>query len=111
VPVTTGQGEVSLVVKDLLGREHIVAVPYYASPALLKRGLNDFSCEARFMRDNYSLKSNDYGDFLFSGTERRGFKEETMKIEADTGKGKCTFTLLAPKDLSGVPDLGNVICR
>jgi outer membrane usher protein len=75
VPVTTGKGEVSLIVKDFLGREHGVIVPYYASPALLKRGLSDFSYEAGFRRENYSLGSDDYGGLLFSGSHRYGFTD------------------------------------
>jgi outer membrane usher protein len=75
VPVTTGKGELSLIVKDLLGREYIVTVPYYASPSLLRKGLSDFSYETGFRRNNYSTKSNDYGSFLVSTTHRYGISE------------------------------------
>lgn len=36
LPVVTGQGELRLVVRDLLGREQILSQPYYVSPSLLQ---------------------------------------------------------------------------
>jgi outer membrane usher protein len=38
LPVVTGQGDVSIVVRDLLGREQAITQPFYASPSLLRKG-------------------------------------------------------------------------
>lgn len=81
VPVVSGRGDIQLVVKDLLGREHVITLPYYFSPSLLKKGLSDYSYEAGFERENYSTESNDYGRFIASGTHRYGF------TDAFTGEG------------------------
>jgi outer membrane usher protein len=75
LPVVTGQGEIRLVVRDLLGREQTVSQPFYASGGLLAAGLRDYSYEAGFERENYALHSNDYGRFIAVGTERRGFSD------------------------------------
>lgn len=75
LPVVTGQGEIRMVVRDLLGREQTVSQPFYASGGLLAEGLRDYSYEAGFERDNYALHSNDYGRFIAAGTERRGFSD------------------------------------
>lgn len=75
IPVVTGQGEARVVVRDLLGRERVVALPYYASPRLLRPGLHDYSYEVGFVRDNYGIASNEYGRFAAVGTHRLGFTD------------------------------------
>jgi len=72
VPVTSGAGEINLIVRDLLGRETVVAQSYYLSPRLLAKGLSDFSLEAGVLRENYGSESNDYGDSFAAGTYRYG---------------------------------------
>ena len=37
VPVLSGQGDANIVVKDILGREQIITLPYYVTPQLLSR--------------------------------------------------------------------------
>lgn len=76
LPVVTGGGEISLVSRDLLGREQVVVVPYYASANLLKPGLNDYSFEMGFIRNNFGITSNDYGKFAVVGTMRQGITEK-----------------------------------
>ena len=75
VPVVTGGGEVQLRVTDLLGRERLVTQSYYVSTRLLKQGLDEFSYEAGFKRDNFGAKSFDYGDLLATATHRYGFTD------------------------------------
>jgi outer membrane usher protein len=76
LPLVSGQGDIQLVVRDVLGREQVVNVPYYSSPTLLRAGLNSFSYEVGAARNNYGLASNDYGPGLFAGTHRFGFTDE-----------------------------------
>ena len=75
LPVVSGAGEVRLVVRDLLGREQIINRPFYASQSLLRSGLKSFSVELGFVRENFGIRSNDYGPWLASGTYRRGLIE------------------------------------
>lgn len=75
LPVITGEGQIRLVVRDLLGREQTISQPFYASGGLLAQGLRDFSYEVGFQRQNYSLASNDYGHLVAIGTERRGLSD------------------------------------
>jgi outer membrane usher protein len=75
IPVVTGSGEVTMVVRDALGREQVVTSPFYASPTMLRKGLQDFSYEAGFVRDNYALSSTDYGPGFASGTFRLGLTD------------------------------------
>jgi len=73
VPVTSGAGEINLIVTDLLGRESIINQSYYFSPRLLAKDLSDFSVEAGLLRENYGRLSNDYDNKGFiAGTSRYG---------------------------------------
>ena len=76
LPVTVGQGEVRLVQRDLLGRQQVISAPYYASAALLRQGLQDFSYELGTIREDYGITSNDYGPLFGAATLRRGFTNE-----------------------------------
>ncbi len=76
IPVLSGQGEIQLVTQDLLGREHVITQPYYAGPNLLRKGLQDFSYELGFIRENFGFASNDYGRALAMGTHRLGFTDQ-----------------------------------
>ena len=71
VPVVTGAGEISLVVRDLLGRETVVNQSYYASPRLLAPDLNDFSFEAGWMRTGYGRETA-YANSFGASTWRQG---------------------------------------
>lgn len=74
VPVVTGAGEISMVVRDLLGRETVVTQSYYESPELLARGLTDFSVEAGRMRFGYGQDSH-YRDAFAAATFRAGITD------------------------------------
>jgi outer membrane usher protein len=76
IPVVTGEGQIRLVMRDALGREQTITEPYYASPRLLRAGLHDYSIDAGFIRENYGIASNDYGQPLVVGTDRFGLTDE-----------------------------------
>jgi outer membrane usher protein len=94
LPGVTGQGDIRMVVRDMLGREQVVTQPFYASGAILAPGLRDFSYEAGFVRENYGLASNDYGRLAVAGTERRGFSDRfTGELHAEAVGGQQTLGL------------------
>lgn len=62
LPVITGAGDIMVQTQDITGQQTVVAVPYYASPTLLKKGLTDFSYELGMIRNDYGIESNDYSD-------------------------------------------------
>jgi outer membrane usher protein len=75
VPVLSGQGEVRLVVRDLLGREQVITLPYYASSLLLREGLSDQSFEIGRVRNAFGLRGNDYGRLAGVYQYRRGLTD------------------------------------
>jgi outer membrane usher protein len=72
LPVPVGAGNVSVVVRDVFGKESTAVVPYVRYDSMLREGLHDFSYEAGYLRRNYAVESNDYGDFAAVGTHRYG---------------------------------------
>jgi outer membrane usher protein len=92
LPIVTGQGDIRMVVRDLLGREQVVTQPFYASGGLLAPGLRDYSYELGFERENYGLASNDYGRLVAAATERRGFSDSfTGELHVEATRGQQTL--------------------
>ena len=84
VPVVTGRGEVRLVVRDLLGREQVLSVPYYASTQLLREGLIEESYEIGAVRNNFGIRSHDYGRAVAAIQRRKGFTDRlTGEVRAE----------------------------
>jgi outer membrane usher protein len=107
LPVVTGQGDANIVVRDLLGREQAITQPFYASPSLLRQGLQDFSIESGALRENYGIRSNDYGARIAAGTYRIGLTDTLTgegHLEWQEG-GQATGGLSA---LSLIPALGTL---
>ncbi len=53
LPALTRQGEARLVVRDLFGREQIVTQRFYTSARLLQQGLQAYSYELGYLRNNF----------------------------------------------------------
>jgi len=92
LPVVTGQGDIRMVVRDMLGREQVVTQPFYASGGLLAPGLRDYSYEVGFERENYGLVSNDYGRLVAAVTKRRGFSDNfTGELHVEAARNQQTL--------------------
>ena len=72
IPVPIGMGDVELHMRDLLGRDQVLSVPYLVSPELISPGVtvSDFSAGA--IRTNYGVASFDYGSPFVSAAIRHG---------------------------------------
>lgn len=75
IPISAGKGDAVVIVRDLMGREQRIILPYYANAELLKVGLQEYALDAGVMRQNYGLQSNDYGDWFGMASYRRGLKK------------------------------------
>jgi len=91
IPTVSGAGNVQVVTTDLLGRQQITNVPYYASNELLKPGLHQFSYEMGFIRDDFGTRSFKYGRFAAVGTDRLGISNNlTTEWHAEILGGQQT---------------------
>lgn len=75
VPAITGAGQMQVVVTDALGRQQVIAQPFYTGPTLLRAGLDEYSVEIGALRQDYGYQSADYGDPMAAATFRRGFTD------------------------------------
>ncbi len=75
LPVSSGAGTTSLVIRDAFGRTETIGIPFYLSSALLKPGVHDFSYNIGFERRELGEKSFDYGGPAFAAFHRVGFSE------------------------------------
>ena len=75
LPVVAGNGEVTLVVRDALGREVTRSLPFYAASSLLAPGLTGYSLEGGWVRRHFGLVGEDYGEAAASATLRHGLTD------------------------------------
>src|SRR5690606_29798675 len=61
-----------VVVRDVLGNEQRIVDPYYYSESLLRPGIDEYSFDLGFERQQYGLRSDDYGKPAFAAFYRRG---------------------------------------
>jgi outer membrane usher protein len=88
LPPMTGAGQMQVVVTDALGRQQVVAQPYYTGPSLLRAGLQEYSVEVGAIREDYAQASNSYGDVIVTGTYRRGLTDSfTAEVHAEGQAG------------------------
>ena len=80
LPVTSGGGDVSVVVKDASGRQTVQTLPFYASTLLLNEGLDSLAVQAGSVRRQYATRSNDYGAPAASLSYRHG-ATRTLSLE------------------------------
>ena len=73
VPALNGSGDVNIVVRNALGQEQIISVPFYSAAVMLQPGLSLYDIDLGPVRENYGLTSGDYGPLIASGTWRHGF--------------------------------------
>lgn len=76
LPTVSGTGDVSVVVRDALGREQVLTQSFYSSTALLAKNLSQYSLNVGSVRDDYALASDHYGAVLAEGSYRRGISDD-----------------------------------
>jgi len=87
-PIATGAGQIAVAITDELGRQTFRTVPFYATDKLLAENLSSYTVESGFVRRNYGLRSNNYGEFAVAGTARHGYsKILTLEAHAEAMKG------------------------
>ena len=77
LPLHTGAGDATIVVRDEQGREERRRVSFFTARNLIKPGMADYALEVGYAREDYGTSSNSYGDdLIISGSLRYGFSEK-----------------------------------
>lgn len=88
VPWISGAGEATVVTTDALGRQVSTSIPFYVSNTLLREGLSDFDFTLGALRNNYGIKSADYGAGALSAIYRYGVNNWlTLSTHTEDRKG------------------------
>lgn len=89
LPVYAGQGNVQMVVHDVLGRQQVYTQSYITSAQLLRQGSKDVSYEIGALRNNFGSKDSDYGQAFSSATVRYGVSDSsTVEGHGEVMRGR-----------------------
>ncbi len=84
----TGYKEVDVVIRDVFGAVTRLSGDFYYSDTLLKKGVQQYGYYAGFLRDDYGVESDDYGDPVATANHRFGLSNHlTAGLAADAGSG------------------------
>jgi outer membrane usher protein len=75
IPVVTGQGDITMVVTDVLGRSQIVTQSYLRATQLLRKDLNAYTYEGGTLRYGYGTAKSGYTSAFLEGTHSRGLTD------------------------------------
>jgi outer membrane usher protein len=103
LPVYAGQGNVQMVVHDVLGRQQVYTQGYITSAQLLRQGSKDVSYEAGALRNNFGSKESDYGRLFSSATVRYGVSNaSTVESHGEIMRGRESLAVGATVAVSDV---------
>ncbi len=85
-PTIGSAGDARVVVRDALGRETVLTVPFFGHADLLEQGLSDWNFDLGAVRKNFGQASYDYGEKFLAGLYRYGVsKSLTLEANAQWG--------------------------
>lgn len=91
-----GRRNVSVVVRDALGREQTVDFPYYFTDQALAPGLHDYGYYAGWLRRGIGIDSNDYRTLAAAFIHRYGVSDRlTLGLRGEASSGRFNAGPLA----------------
>lgn len=103
VPVSPGRGEVSVVLKDELGREVVQTTRLYVSRDLLRKGLWEGGVNIGAIRRNFGKRNADYRDLSMTFLARRGLSDTlSLGASGEVGAGIANLGAHGEVALGGV---------
>ena len=100
-----GQREITVVIRDRLGREQTLSYPFYFTDTNLREGLHEYSYNLGFQRKNLGIASNEYGKLALSASHRYGFSDSLTlggRTEAEPGRFNMGTTAALRLDNIGI---------
>jgi outer membrane usher protein len=82
-----GAGLLEVVLTDPFGNEQRLLHPFYSSNDILTKGLHEYSYNIGYLREDFGMKSFDYGDLMISAFHRYGINDVlTAGFHGDAAK-------------------------
>jgi outer membrane usher protein len=88
IPVISGQGDVQMVVTDVLGRQQVVTQSYISAQELLRSGVNAYTYEAGILRRNFGIVSSEYSSLFAVAQHRHGVTDSLTLDGRVEGSGR-----------------------
>jgi outer membrane usher protein FimD/PapC len=86
VSTYSGAGEVEVVLRDPFGEVRRLVYPFYYSTRLMGSGLHEYSYGAGFVREDFGVESDRYGELAVSAHHRYGLRDSlTLGYRAEGG--------------------------
>lgn len=104
---TPGAGQVEFVIRDHFGREQRIVRPFYLSERLLKSGLQEFSYNVGFIRENFATTEDKYTKPAISAFHRYG-RSDSLTL-GGSAEASSDFVNLSPEIIAmlGGAGVGN----
>jgi outer membrane usher protein len=86
ISVPAGTGSAELVIRDAFGQQQTLTHPFYAATAVLARGLQEYTYNLGFRRNNVGTSGTDYEQLSFLGQHRVGLTDAVtagFRLEGD----------------------------
>lgn len=103
IPVAAGRGEVSVVLRDELGRESVQTTQIYVAPEMLAKGITEWGATMGWVRRRFGTASNDYRDLVGTFFIRRGLsKSLSVGASGEVGLGVWNIGMQAQATLGHI---------
>lgn len=92
LPAISGNGDVSVVVRDILGRETVITQPFFISSDLLAPRMTDWTLEVGKLREELGNANSNYGDAFATGMWRHGWTTTTtVEGRSEISRGRAAL--------------------
>lgn len=92
LPTVSSNGDVRVVFKDALGREHVQSVSFFMAPRQLAENAYDYQFNMGKLRTGFLGNASDYGDWVVSGEYGRGINEVwTLRAASELSKNHANI--------------------
>lgn len=94
IPIPVGQGAVDIRMRDILGHEQQLSLPYLVIPQLIAAGLTTVDFAAGAVRENYGIQNFAYDTAFLSGAVQHGLNDlTTVNASAELAPGSSEITV------------------
>ncbi len=116
-----GKGLATYVIRDALGQEQRISIPFYVANSVLAKGFEEFTYSLGALREKVGLESWGYDRIAFMGTHRRGITDHLTlggrleatdrlisggpALTAQTPIGQLELEVAASQERDGPPGL------